>query len=109
VWVLLEGHPRDIEHTAAQHRLEPCTAPAVPDARRAAVAPSKVYATVRSLPSGSVVAEVGIGVVHLGAEAATALAPAVVAPEVLAVERRVKQQFDPAGRLNPGVVPGGAR
>jgi FAD/FMN-containing dehydrogenase len=37
------------------------------------------------------------------------LAPAVVAPEVLAVERRVKQQFDPAGRLNPGVVPGGAR
>ena len=109
VWVLLEGHPRDIEHTAAQHRLEPCTAPAVPDARRAVVAPSKVYATVRSLPSGSVVAEVGIGVVHLGAEAATALAPAVVAPEVLAVERRVKQQFDPAGRLNPGVVPGGAR
>jgi glycolate oxidase FAD binding subunit len=109
VWVLLEGHPRDIEHTAAQHRLEPCTAPAVPDARRAVVAPNKVYATVRSLPSGSVVAEVGIGVVHLGAEAATALAPAVVAPEVLAVERRVKQQFDPAGRLNPGVVPGGAR
>lgn len=109
VWVLLEGHPRDIEHTAAQHRLEPCTAPAVPEARRAVVAPSRVYATVRSLPTGSVVAEVGIGVVHLGAEAAIALAPAVVAPEVLAVERRVKQQFDPAGRLNPGVVPGGAR
>jgi FAD/FMN-containing dehydrogenase len=64
---------------------------------------------VRSLPTGSVVAEVGIGVVHLAAEVATALAPAVVAPEVLAVEHRVKQQFDPAGRLNPGVVPGGAR
>jgi FAD/FMN-containing dehydrogenase len=76
---------------------------------------------VRSLPAGSAVAEVGIGVVHLAAEAATALAaevataltPAVVAPEVLAVQHRVKQQFDPAGRLNPGVVagvvPGGAR
>jgi glycolate oxidase FAD binding subunit len=106
VWVLLEGHPRDIEHTAAQHRLEPCAAPAVPGARRAVVAPSEVYAAVRSLPTGSVVAEVGIGVVHLAAEVATALAPAVVAPEVLAVQHRVKQQFDPAGRLNPGVVPG---
>jgi FAD/FMN-containing dehydrogenase len=107
VWVLLEGHPRDIELTATQHRLEPCTAPAAPEARRAVVAPSEVYAAVRSLPAGSAVAEVGIGVVHLAAEAATALTPAVVAPEVLAVQHRVKQQFDPAGRLNPGVVPGG--
>jgi glycolate oxidase FAD binding subunit len=109
VWVLLEGHPRDIEHTAARHRLEPCAAPAVPEARRAVVAPSEVYAAVRALPGGSAVAEAGIGVVHLAAEAATALAPAVVAPEVLAVQHRVKQQFDPAGRLNPGVLPGGAR
>jgi glycolate oxidase FAD binding subunit len=109
VWVLLEGHPRDIEHAAAQHRLEACDAPVVPTARRAVVAPSEVTATVRSLPSGAALAEVGIGVVHLAAEVASALAPAAVAPEVLAVQRRVKQQFDPVGRLNPGVVPAGTR
>jgi FAD/FMN-containing dehydrogenase len=109
VWALLEGHPRDIEHAAAQHRLEACDVPAVPTARRAVVVPSEVTATMGLLPSGSAVAEVGIGVVHLAAEVASALAPTVVAPEVLAVQRRVKQQFDPVGRLNPGVVPAGTR
>lgn len=109
VWVLLEGHPRDVEHAAAQHRLDACSTPAVPVARRAVVAPSEVMSTVRSLPPGSAVAEVGIGVLHLGAEAADAVPPTVVAPEVLAVQQRVKQQFDPTGRLNPGVVPTGGR
>jgi glycolate oxidase FAD binding subunit len=109
VWVLLEGHPRDIEHTARQHRLEVCEAPSVPTARRAVVAPSEVTATVRSLPGGSAVAEVGIGVVHLAAEVAAVLAPTLVAPEVMALQGRVKQQFDPAGRLNPGVGPSEAR
>lgn len=102
VWVLLEGHPRDVEQTAARQHLEACAAPAVPNGRRVVVAPSAVAATLTSLPAGSALAEVGIGVVHL--QVGTTVAAPTIAAEVSAVQQRVKALFDPAGRLSPGVV-----
>jgi FAD/FMN-containing dehydrogenase len=91
-----------VEQTAARQHLEACTAPAVPNGRRVVVAPSAVAATLTSLPAGSALAEVGIGVVHL--QVGTTVAAPTIAAEVSAVQQRVKALFDPAGRLNPGVV-----
>ncbi len=106
VWVLLDGHPRDVERTAAQHRFVACEAPVVPIDHRTVVAPSAVAATLASLPEDSALAEVGIGAIHLRSGAMVATTS--TAPEVAAVQRRVKALFDPAGRLNPGVVLAGA-
>ena len=43
-------------------------------------------------------AEVGVGIVH----ASTPPPPRPVAPEVVALHRRIKDLFDPTGRLGPG-------
>jgi glycolate oxidase FAD binding subunit len=51
--------------------------------------------------TGRFVAEVGVGVVHHELPA-----PArEVDPAVVMLNRRIKQQFDPRARLNPGVDP----
>ena len=47
------------------------------------------------------VAEIGVGVVH----ASAAQPPRPVEPAVAEVNRRVKERFDPTGRLNPGRDP----
>jgi FAD/FMN-containing dehydrogenase len=65
------------------------------------VRPADAITVTNTLAPGSFVAELGMGVVHA---AAGALVVAEVAPGVAAIAARVKQQFDPAGRLNPGVV-----
>jgi glycolate oxidase FAD binding subunit len=52
---------------------------------------------LRSL-EGTFVAEIGVGIVHT-AEPAQSVAP----PEgAIALSRRIKANFDPTGRLNPG-------
>jgi len=52
-------------------------------------------------PPGRFVAEVGVGVVH--AEASPP--PRAADPAVAALHRRIKDLFDPTGRLNPGRDP----
>jgi len=85
-WVLLEGHPADI----ALDWDEADGPPPLPPYRRS-MRPSKL----RKL-SGRFVAEVGVGTVHV------ADPPPPKAPERPDLHDRVKQLFDPTGRLNPG-------
>jgi glycolate oxidase FAD binding subunit len=105
-WVLLDGHPADVE---AQARLTGLTAadgpPALPPHRwslRPSALPSLVDGTAP--PGGApgrFVAQVGVGLVH--AEAPPAARPAD--PAVVALHRRIKALFDPTGRLAPGREP----
>lgn len=92
-WVLLEGHHRDVAEQAATAALvETEGPPDLPTGSRRLVRPADVVAQ-----QGTFVAEVGIGVVH-HADADTS---SRAAPSALAV--RVKREFDPTRRLNPGI------
>jgi glycolate oxidase FAD binding subunit len=95
-WALLEGHPADVEAQASTHRLTETAGPPVLPAHRCSMPPSALSAL-----TGEFVAEVGIGLVHLAEPAR----PAVPHEEVVALHRRLKERFDPTGRLNPGRDP----
>jgi glycolate oxidase FAD binding subunit len=94
-WVLLEGHPDDVAASAADAALvEAPGPPELPTGGRWSIGP----ADLRTL-RGTFVAEVGVGVVH-HAEPAP---PAPVSDAVRTLNRRIKHNFDPDGRLNPGL------
>lgn len=88
-WVLLEGHPADI---AAQRAglVEAQGPPPLPPYRRS-LRPSALAGL-----TGTFVAELGVGTVHVPDP------PPVVEAARADLHRRVKQVFDPTGRLNPG-------
>jgi glycolate oxidase FAD binding subunit len=96
-WVLLDGPADDI---AAQVRLGGLSAadgpPELPQ-HRWSVPPSEL----RSLADGpgAFVAEIGVGVVHHSRPAPARAVDATVR----ALSERIKHEFDPTGRLNPGV------
>ena len=100
-WVLLEGHPDDVEaQTRACDGLAPVAAgPDLPP-HRWSLRPS----ALAGLPGdghGPFVAEVGVGVVHRDVPA-----PArEMDPPVAALHARIKALFDPTGRLAPGRDP----
>lgn len=95
VWVLLEGHPDDVESQATRHGLQACDGlPALPGGSRRPVRPADVAAQ-----RGRFVAEVGVGIVH---HADPWESPGRD-PRAAALAHEVKRQFDPHGRLNPGV------
>ena len=96
-WVLLEGHPNDVETQAAAAGLAAADGPPeLPTGARWSVRPDRV---THLTGAGRFVAEVGVGVVHHH-DPQPQRQPA---PAVVALNRRLKARFDPTGRLNPGV------
>jgi FAD/FMN-containing dehydrogenase len=75
--------------------LVPCDGPPqLPKGSRRSIAPSAVGTL-----TGTFVAEVGVGIVHH----AEPWSPPAREQRVIDLARAVKAQFDPSGRLNPGV------
>ncbi len=102
-WVLLDGHPADVEAQARAAGLPdaPAGPPDLPP-HRWSLRPSEL-AALAGLAGGPdrFVAEVGVGVVHRSAPP-----PArPVDPAVVTLHRRLKAIFDPTGRLAPGRDP----
>jgi glycolate oxidase FAD binding subunit len=97
-WVLLEGHPVDVADEAARAGLTAVDGPPeLPTGGRWSIPPREIDRLVGS--GGRFVAEVGVGIVHH--ELPAPRRP--VAAAVVELTDRLKQHFDPAGRLNPGV------
>jgi glycolate oxidase FAD binding subunit len=99
-WVLLDGHPADVEAQAAVCAgLSPVAAgPALPP-HRWSLRPSDLPGLARL--GGGFVAQVGVGVVHRG-DPQPARAPDEA---VRSLHGRIKALFDPTGRLGPGRDP----
>jgi glycolate oxidase FAD binding subunit len=96
-WILLEGHPSDVELQAAAVGLGAVDGPPeLPPGGRWSLAPSRL-GELRG--SGRFVAEIGVGVVHHELPPP----PVEVPAPVRELTRRMKHNFDPRGRLNPGV------
>ena len=95
-WVLLEGDARDVAEQAGAHGLREVEGPPPLPAERQSQPP----ATLREF-EGTFVAEIGVGIVHGDRPPA----PRVAAEPVVALHRRLKERFDPTGRLNPGRDP----
>ena len=99
-WVQIEGTSAEVTVEVGAlpgSSWEECGSPTLP-AGRGSIEPS----AVRSLATDSArgwIGELGSGTVH-GHGARTALAP-----DVIDMNRKVKDAFDPEGRCNPGVLP----
>jgi FAD/FMN-containing dehydrogenase len=99
-WVLLDGHPADVDAETAVAGLaevDPSTVPALPP-HRWSLRPTELPGLPDRLGAGRFVAEVGVGVVH----AHEPPPPRPVDPAVADLNRRLKAVFDPTGRLAPG-------
>ncbi len=95
VWALLEGHPADVAAQATGAGLVECAGPPpLPSGSRRSLPPSAL-ATL----DGDFVAEVGVGVVHHASPWVASSNDARVA----ALAASLKAEFDPDGRLNPGI------
>lgn len=94
-WVLLEGDRRDVDEQASRNGLAVGEMPPVlPTGGRWSMRPADLPGL-----TGTFVAEIGVGVVHH-----TDPAPhRPVDAAVVDLHRRLKHEFDPSSRLNPGV------
>ena len=97
-WVLLDGHHDDVDHQVRAFRLGSVDGPPPLPPHRWSIAPSTVCSLGDRL-DGRFVAEVGVGTVH--AEHPMPRRP--IDPGVADLHRRLKHEFDPTGRLNPGL------
>lgn len=101
VWVRLDGHPSDMAEVASTYDLEEVDGPPdLPGPHRWSVPPATL-SRLAIEADHPFVAEIGVGIVHH----TLAPAAAAVAGPVIDLHSRIKEQFDPTGRLNPGVEP----
>lgn len=110
-WVGLAGSRTDVEDQVRDVLAPRGTfseVPGPPD-RPGDIRRSLPAARLASLPSdvaqGRWLAEVGVGMVHSDESAAAYLNSPPPSAGVLELHRRLKQNFDPIGRLNPGRSP----
>lgn len=104
VWVQLEGHGPDVDQQsqvlAGLGSFEPSDMPELP-AHRWSLSPSEA-ARFAPREGERFIAAIGLGLVFTESpQPARSLAPAVQI-----ITDRIKQNFDPTGRLNPGRLPG---
>lgn len=98
-WTLLEGDETDVVTQAEQQDLTAVDSPPpLPDGARWSMPPAELE-SLRIAPPGSFVAEIGVGIVHHSRPRPVR----TVDPARLALHERIKHEFDPTGRLNPGV------
>jgi glycolate oxidase FAD binding subunit len=97
-WVLLEGHPDDVDAQARAFGLaEAAGPPPLPATGRWSLPPSELPSLRSS--TAPFVAEIGVGIVHHSEP----VSPGAVDSPTRLLHQRLKDAFDPHGRLNPGV------
>ena len=106
VWALLSGYEVDVAEElgrlAALGACEDVDGPPELPSHRWSCTPAEAAAfDARNGAAGPFVAEIGVGVVH----ASQQQPPRPAEPGVAELNRRFRQRFDPAGRLNPGRDP----
>ncbi|MEI8237940.1 MAG: FAD-binding protein [Actinomycetota bacterium] len=95
VWTLLEGHAGDVDHQARHCGLRAVDGPPpLPTGSRRSLHPADVVNV-----AGTFVAEIGVGVVH---HTDPWVGPTLL-PRVVELGRAIRHEFDPEGRLNPGI------
>lgn len=108
-WVGLAGAAADVEDQSRRVLTGPWRPvdgpPRPPGATRSSVAPAALRRLAGAVADRSWLAEIGVGVVHSAGPAPAGLATAPAPPGVVELHRRIKERFDPGGRLNPGRSP----
>ena len=103
-WARLDGHVDDIAAAVDRFGLEEVDGPpSLPGPYRWSIPPGdlgEVLGPDRD-DGAAFVAEVGVGLVHHSRPRRPTRSPA----PVVDLHRRIKERFDPTGRLNPGVDP----
>ncbi len=97
-WVLLGGHPGDVDAQARSAGLVEADGPPVLPPYRWSLPPAALGELRSELP-GTFVAEIGVGVVHHRRPRPRREPDAAI----VELHRRLRAEFDPTGRLNPGL------
>jgi glycolate oxidase FAD binding subunit len=112
VWFCIEGHPLDCDVTIKQ--LTPILANIVevsgpPDLRsfpyRRSAPPAQITKLFTSETEDShLIVEAGVGIIHSKAPTQSPdIEPPDIEPSVALIHQRILHEFNPTGRLNPGI------